>query len=327
MNIYTIIHSISSFMEKPVIVLLLILIVITALLVGSLIGEFFTEHRHLDVAMPQLITALKNAKKTKGGMEEVINGAGLFVRQKECLLELISHPDYSDFMRESLAVRILKEEQNYYDRRILITDLIAKLAPMLGLLGTLIPLGPGIIALSEGDTVTLSESLLTAFDTTVVGLICAGVATLISAIRNQWYKNYMSIMETLMECILDIETKDAARKASLKRAATKKAAEKAAAKKATAEKAAAEKAVAEKADAEKAAAEKADAEKAAAEKAAAEKAVAEKAVTEMVAAEMAAVEMAATEMAAAEMAAVAANAKPSSVVESTGSYSEDGELT
>lgn len=38
---------------------------------------------------------------------------------------------------------------------------------MLGLLGTLIPLGPGIIALGQGDTQTLSTSLLTAFDTTI----------------------------------------------------------------------------------------------------------------------------------------------------------------
>ena len=88
------------------------------------------------------------------------------------------------------------------------SDLIAKIAPMLGLLGTLIPLGPGIIALGQGDTAALSASLLTAFDTTVVGLICAGLATIVSAIRNLWYRNYMSIFETLMECILELEKND-----------------------------------------------------------------------------------------------------------------------
>ena len=35
--------------------------------------------------------------------------------------------------------------------------MIAKLGPMFGLLGPLIPLGPGIVALGQGDTVTLSE--------------------------------------------------------------------------------------------------------------------------------------------------------------------------
>ncbi len=229
MNI--IIHSISAYMEKPVLLLLIVLIVVTALMVGLLVSEYFTEHRHLNIALPGLLDELKEASEKentsgKGGetkkkkedknqsfetgsnLAEVIKNAGLFIRQRDRLLELISHPDYTDFMRESLAVRLLTEEQEFYDRRILLSDLIAKIAPMLGLLGTLIPLGPGIIALGQGDTATLSASLLTAFDTTVVGLICAGLATLVSSVRNLWYRNYMSIFETLMECILELEKKE-----------------------------------------------------------------------------------------------------------------------
>lgn len=58
--------------------------------------------------------------------------------------------------------------------------MIAKLGPMFGLLGTLIPLGPGIVALGQGDTVTLSESMNVAFDTTIAGVISAAVASVIS---------------------------------------------------------------------------------------------------------------------------------------------------
>ena len=88
--------------------------------------------------------------------------------------------------------------------------MIAKLGPMFGLLGTLIPLGPGIIALGQGDTVTLSKSLLTAFDTTVAGLICAAVALVISVIRKRWYSEYMADTETVIECILEEEAGDIA---------------------------------------------------------------------------------------------------------------------
>ena len=201
-----IIHTISSVMEKPVIALLILFIVVTAVMVGFLLAEFFTEHRHLKITLPALLDQLKNEEEDR---ETVIQNAALFPRQKEKLLEILRHPDYSDFMRESLAVRLLREEQEYYDRRILLSDMIAKIAPILGLLGTLIPLGPGIIALGQGDTATLSTSLLTAFDTTVVGLICAGVAMIISAIRKLWYGNYISILETLMESILELEKNDA----------------------------------------------------------------------------------------------------------------------
>lgn len=36
---------------------------------------------------------------------------------------------------------------------------VAKLGPMFGLLGTLIPLGPGIVALGRSDTAALSQSM------------------------------------------------------------------------------------------------------------------------------------------------------------------------
>ena len=125
-------------------------------------------------------------------------------RQKKALTELISHPDITPAMRESLAVRLLEEEKSHYSIIVMITDLIARLAPMFGLLGTLIPLGPGIIALGRGDTYTLSTSLLTAFDTTAAGLLAAAAAFLISAIRKKWYANYMSALEMSMECILEV---------------------------------------------------------------------------------------------------------------------------
>ena len=71
---------------------------------------------------------------------------------------------------------------------------------MFGLMGTLIPLGPGLIALGQGDTKTLSSSLLIAFDTTVAGLISAAVSYIISSVRNRWYEEYMVNLETVMEC-------------------------------------------------------------------------------------------------------------------------------
>lgn len=83
------------------------------------------------------------------------------------------------------------------------TDLASKLGPMLGLLGTLIPLGPGIIALGQGDTYTLSVSLMTAFDTTVAGLCIAAVCMIVSTIRRRWYAAYMADLETLTSCVCE----------------------------------------------------------------------------------------------------------------------------
>lgn len=201
-------REIASAMEIPVIILLLLLVAVSVFMIGWIVSEFFTERKHLSIALPQMVDKL-NDTEDAGEIEYAVMMSDLLKRQKEALYELIKHPDITPLMRESLAVRLIQEEQAFYDRRLKISDVIAKIAPMLGLLGTLIPLGPGIIALGQGDTITLSSSLLTAFDTTIMGLIAAAVAVVISTIRGRWYTDYMSILETLMECILEVEKKHA----------------------------------------------------------------------------------------------------------------------
>lgn len=200
-NINEIFQAISTNLKYPVLIFLLLLVVLTLIQVGYLVVEFFTEHRHLKAKMPVMMEALRESGVD---MEACIQEGGLLKSQKKALIELCHHPKFSDVMREALAVKLLEKEQARFDRRVIYTDTISKLGPMFGLLGTLIPLGPGILALSQGDVVILSQSLLTAFDTTIVGLIVAAVATLISTVRKSWYAYYMSVLETLAECVLEV---------------------------------------------------------------------------------------------------------------------------
>ncbi len=194
-------RAVTGAMQSPVIVILLIFIALAVVMAATLIAELFTERIHMKAKMPKLADDLKEGARP---LEEIIKDSGLLKRQKKALVELISHPDITPQMRESMAVRLLEEEKAHYNIIVMITDLMARLAPMFGLLGTLIPLGPGIIALGRGDTYTLSTSLLTAFDTTAAGLLAAAVAVVISAVRKKWYANYMSALEMSMECILEV---------------------------------------------------------------------------------------------------------------------------
>lgn len=83
------------------------------------------------------------------------------------------------------------------------TDILVKVGPSLGLLGTLIPLGPGLAALGSGDIATLAQSLTIAFDTTVTGLSVGALAYLISKFRKQWYEADLITVETLAEAELE----------------------------------------------------------------------------------------------------------------------------
>lgn len=204
-NLSFLLRSLCGSLRTPIILILLLMVAVTVVLLGTLIAELFSERRHLKVVMPELMDQIEDGQMPT---EECIEESGLLKRQKKALVELTKHPDMSEATREALAVRLLEEERNRYDSLVRYSDLIIKLGPALGLLGTLIPLGPGIIALGQGDTLLLSQSLLTAFDTTIAGLVCAAVCTVISTVRKKWYGNYCSILETLMESVLEVEKKN-----------------------------------------------------------------------------------------------------------------------
>ncbi len=205
-NVSDILRAVANGMYYPVIVILIVFLLGAVALLGWVVAEYATERRHMKIHLPRLLEELQHT----GDLKSAIEQSGLLRRQKDALIELASHPDFSAELREALAIRLIDGEQDRYDRIVRWSELLARLAPMFGLLGTLIPLGPGIIALGQGDTFTLSSSMLTAFDTTVAGLLAAAVATVISSVRKAWYKEYMSVFEVLCQCILDREKEAAA---------------------------------------------------------------------------------------------------------------------
>lgn len=199
-NLSDTLRAIASAMQEPVMIILLAMIALTIIMAGTLIAELFTERIHMKAKLPKLLNALQGSERS---LEDIISHSGLLKRQKKALLTVCRQKELTPLKRESLAGELLEAERAHYELRTKITDLIMRLGPMFGLLGTLIPLGPGIIALGRGDTYTLSTSLLTAFDTTVAGIIAAAAATLISAVRKRWYARYMSQLGSVMECLLE----------------------------------------------------------------------------------------------------------------------------
>ena len=202
-SLSTVLRTVSDTAKLPVVLLLILLLALTVVMIGWVIVEGVTERRHLKAKLPELLDELREGEPKETA--RCIRKSGLLVSMKETLTEVTRHPSFTPVMLESFADSQLDREQQRYDRILKITDTMAKIAPMLGLLGTLIPLGPGIIALGQGDTITLSDSLLTAFDTTVAGLICAVICTIISIVRRSWYNEYMTILETVMDCVVEIQ--------------------------------------------------------------------------------------------------------------------------
>ncbi|WP_206295398.1 MotA/TolQ/ExbB proton channel family protein [Humisphaera borealis] len=83
---------------------------------------------------------------------------------------------------------------------------LARVGPMLGLLGTLIPFGPALSGLSSGDIQTLSANLVTAFATTVVGLLCGSIAYGLGTVRRAWYGRDYDDIEYVVQLISEVHS-------------------------------------------------------------------------------------------------------------------------
>ena len=196
-----ILHVVSQALLAPDIILLLVFIGYALFSIGNVISEYFTERKHFQVVMPKFLAALMAADEEK--IPEVIKDSGLLKRQKVALYTVYEYRALPGDALVALVRRLVNEEETRYDRITGRDNMAAKVAPMLGLMGTLIPLGPGIQALGSADTAALSSSLLVAFDTTVAGLVTAAVCLVIGKIRNNWYDNYLSALDASMATMME----------------------------------------------------------------------------------------------------------------------------
>ena len=109
-----------------------------------------------------------------------------------------------NYQTERLAakpLKLLQEYEFYTIKRLERTRILVRIGPMLGLMGTLIPLAPALVGLASGDVAVLSENLVTAFSVTVIGLLIGGLAFLVSIVRDRLYSQDISDMEYLLELL------------------------------------------------------------------------------------------------------------------------------
>jgi biopolymer transport protein ExbB/TolQ len=177
------------------------MIVITIFQVGNLVVELLVERRGMKEDIPALLKRMDTTDAA--GILRLVSSSRLLKRQKKMMETLAATDEVSETSLSACAQKLLATEEAHYRRVLAPTDLIAKLGPMFGLLCTLIPLGPGIVALGQGDIQALSASIGIAFDGTIVGVISAAVCFAISYLRTHWYEGYATTNEALAETLLD----------------------------------------------------------------------------------------------------------------------------
>lgn len=196
------IHILSESLLTPVIVLLVISIIIVILAFGGLINEYISRKPISSRDLEDLVRRVSFSSNVNQ-MNEEIGNSGLFDYQKEILTRIADNYDIGSQARKALAGELISAHETRLIKKTNKTDILVRVGPSLGLLGTLIPLGPGLAALGTGDIATLAESLTIAFDTTVTGLTVGALAFLISKYKKQWYESELIDVETVAEAELE----------------------------------------------------------------------------------------------------------------------------
>ncbi len=64
--------------------------------------------------------------------------------------------------------------------------IISRVAPMLGLVATMIPMGPALVAVAAGNTQGMAQNLVVAFSAVIIALLSAAMTFVVQNLRRRW---------------------------------------------------------------------------------------------------------------------------------------------
>ena len=110
----------------------------------------------------------------------------------EYLERIIEHKHDSRYCEHELADFQVETQRILAKYRMLV-----KFGPMLGLMGTLIPMGPALVGLGLGDISSMAYNMQVAFATTVIGMLVSGIGLCALQLNQRYYAGYLNDLEFL----------------------------------------------------------------------------------------------------------------------------------
>lgn len=177
--ITTIFYTISNALLVPTELALILSLLAACYAVGVALRETFARRAEADAR-----TALET-----GLTDDAAFDVAKFLAERDAKLglamtvvkEVAEKADDEPFVEKKIS-----EFESRVKSRCERAERLVKIGPALGLMGTLIPLGPALLGLAQGDLNTLAANLVVAFSTTVVGLTTAIIASFVLAAQKRW---------------------------------------------------------------------------------------------------------------------------------------------
>ena len=183
---------ISTGLLVPVIVLLILLFFRSLLLVGSFFGQFVSIRKTDKLIREQMETLHVN---------NVDHFAEKLPEKSNSLVVMFMKRILAEQQNKAQVQRLLANFEIAADKDLAISKTLTKLGPILGLMGTLIPMGPALVGLSTGDIASMAYNMQVAFATTVIGLVAGAIGFLTQQVKQRWYLQDMTNLECLVEVL------------------------------------------------------------------------------------------------------------------------------
>ncbi|EGJ99338.1 MULTISPECIES: MotA/TolQ/ExbB proton channel family protein [Dysgonomonas] len=180
----------------PDIIILLFLFARSLLLIGSFYNQFMVKRKN-DKELNDKIKNLSitNIDTLKSSLPEKDNS--LFVRYLRDLLTTPASDAYSDYL--------ISNFENEAEKDASLSKLLAKMGPVLGLIGTLIAMSPALVGLSTGDISGMAYNMQVVFATTVVGLVVSAVGLVTLQFKQRWYAKDVNNLDYVSRILTEKE--------------------------------------------------------------------------------------------------------------------------
>ena len=193
-----ILYWISTGLLVPVILLLIYFFVRALLLIGGFFGQYI------------------DLQKNQARLRPLIDA--LACDNLDRLAEALPKKNRSisvDYMKRMLEAdddmtrveKLLSDFELEAEKDMELPKTLAKMGPMLGLMGTLIPMGPALVGLANGDIASMAYNMQVAFATTVVGLFSSAVGFMARQAKQRWYLRDLNDLEFIANRIKEQHAK------------------------------------------------------------------------------------------------------------------------
>lgn len=197
MNVISnILYWISTGLLVPVIVLLIYFFIRALLLIGSFFGQYMMERktsamlkeRIKDLQPEEVIPFVESlSDKSRAPVVKYLKKI-VVARDNQARMDML----VSDYELET-------------DKNIATSKLLTKMGPILGLMGTLIPMGPALVGLASGDIASMAYNMQVAFATTVVGLVVSAIGFITQQAKERWASSNATVLDFVVETITDLK--------------------------------------------------------------------------------------------------------------------------